>query len=216
MSDDLIPKHLVPYLEQVDGLRRVGANFWERGWSRGTSSNYSTIVGRDQTQILITASGKDKGKLTRSDFVLVDREGQPIGEGQPKSSAETLLHCVAAEDPEVGAVLHTHSIWSTVLSDRFAPQGGILIEGYEMLKGLSGVTTHEHAEWIPIFDNTQDIPSLAQQVRETQQSDRPIAHCYIIRKHGIYTWGKDLDEAFRHIEVLEFLFECIGRTATMG
>ena len=216
MSDDQIPEHLQPYQEQVDGLRRVGANFWERGWSRGTSSNYSTIVGRDPTQILITASGKDKGNLTRSDFVLVDSEGQPIGEGQPKSSAETLLHCVAAEDPKVGAVLHTHSIWSTVLSDRFATQGGILIEGYEMLKGLSGVTTHEHAEWIPIFDNTQDIPALAQQVRQAQQSDRPIAHSYIIRKHGIYTWGKDLDEAFRHIEVLEFLFECIGRTATMG
>ncbi len=216
MSDDQIPDHLQPYKEQVDGLRRVAANFWERGWSRGTSSNCSAIVGRDPTQILITASGKDKGKLTRSDFVLVDTEGQPICEGQPKSSAETLLHCVAAEDPEVGAVLHTHSIWSTVLSDRFAPQGGILIEGYEMLKGLSGVTTHEHAEWIPIFDNTQNIPSLAQKVRESQQSDRPISHCYIIRKHGIYTWGKDLDEAFRHIEVLEFLFECIGRTATMG
>lgn len=211
------PAHLAPYAEAVDGLRRVGQICWEQGWSRGTSSNYSVVVDRNPTRLVITASGKDKGRLNRDDFVLIDAEGKPTLEDQPKSSAETLLHCVAAEDPDVGAILHTHSIWATVLSDRFAPQGGILIEGYEMLKGLSGVGTHEHAEWLPIFDNTQDIPALAAQVREAKESgNRPFPHSYIIRRHGIYTWGKDLEEAFRHIEVLEFLLECIGRTATMS
>ncbi|MEM7475265.1 MAG: methylthioribulose 1-phosphate dehydratase [Planctomycetota bacterium] len=207
---------LRPYLDHIEGLRRVGRLCWERGWSRGTSSNYSVVVERDPTRLLITASGMDKGNLEQNDFVLVDDSGTPIESEQPKSSAETMLHCVAAEDPNVGAVLHTHSVWSTVLSDRFAPQGGIRIEGYEMLKGLAGVPTHEHAEWLPIFDNTQDIPVLADQVREMMHSDRPIAHGYIIRRHGIYTWGKDLDEAFRHIEVIEFLLECIARSATMA
>ena len=212
-----IPDHLAPYADSIQGLQRVGQICWEQGWSRGTSSNYSVIVARNPTQLLLTASGKDKGRLAADDFVLVGEDGNPLIEGQPKSSAETMLHCVTAEDPEVGAILHTHSVWSTVLSDRFAPQGGILIEGYEMLKGLSGVSTHEHAEWIPIFDNTQDIPSLADQVREARDSGKlPFPHGYIIRRHGIYTWGKDLEDAFRHIEVLEFLLECIGRSATMA
>ena len=215
-ADHPIPEHLQPYTEAVDGLRHVGRVFWERKWSLGTSSNYSVIVNRDPLQLLITASGKDKGKLRREDFVLIDGNGQPISEGQPKSSAETLLHCVAAQDPNVGAVLHTHSVWSTVLSDRFAPQGGLRIEGYEMLKGLAGVTTHEHAEWLPIYDNTQDIPALAEQIsKDMQSADWSQRHGYIIRRHGIYTWGKDLDEALRQIEILEFLFECIGRAASM-
>ncbi len=214
MSDDgPFPEHLAPYAESVDGLRRTGHIFWERGWSRGTSSNYSVVVNRDPLQLLITASGKDKGRLTREDFVLVDQAGQPVRPDQPKSSAETLLHCVAAEDASVGAVLHTHSVWSTILSDRFAPAGGVLMENYEMLKGLSGVQTHEHSEWLPIFNNTQDIPALADQVRALMLApESPLQHGYIIRRHGIYTWGQDLDEAFRHVEIIEFLLECIGRS----
>lgn len=216
-SEPPLPEHLQPFAEDVQGLRDVGRIFWERRWSLGTSSNYSVVVNRNPLQLLVTASGKDKGKLTNEDFVLVDQAGQPIREDQPKSSAETLLHCVAASNPDVGAVLHTHSVWSTVLSDRFAPQGGVLIEDYEMLKGLAGVSTHTHAEWLPIFENTQDIPELAARVTEAMQStERPLTHGYIIRKHGIYTWGKHLSDAFRQIEILEFLLECIGRSATMA
>jgi methylthioribulose-1-phosphate dehydratase len=165
---------------------------------------------------LVTASGKDKGQLRRDDFVLVDADGKPVVEGQPKSSAETLLHCVAAQNPAVGAVLHTHSVWSTILSDRFWPQAGILIEGFEMLKGLSGITTHQHAEWLPIFENTQHIPDLAAQVQAAMaDAARPLTHGYLIRRHGIYTWGADLDEAMRQIEIIEFLLECLGRQASL-
>ncbi|MCA9132944.1 MAG: methylthioribulose 1-phosphate dehydratase [Planctomycetales bacterium] len=212
-----LPPLLQPYVAQIDALRDAGRHFWKRGWSVGTSSNYSAVVSRDPLTLLVTASGKHKGRLTRADFVLVDGQGQPLAGEQPKSSAETLLHCVAAENEGVGAVLHTHSVWSTVLSDRFAPQGGILLEGYEMLKGLSGVTTHEHAAWLPIFDNTQDIPQLAQKVQAAMQnSENPLTHGYLIRRHGIYTWGQDIDEAFRQIEIIEFLLECLGRSATMS
>ncbi len=215
-ADHPFPEHLQPYAESIDGLRRVGRIFWERGWSLGTSSNYSVVVNRDPLQLLVTASGKDKGRLRRDDFVLVDAEGRAVGEGQPKSSAETLLHCLAAENDQVGAVLHTHSVWSTILSDRFWPQAGILIEGFEMLKGLQGVTTHEQAEWLPIFENTQDIPELAQRVREaSQRAQQPVTHGYLIRRHGMYTWGRDLDEAARQIEIFEFLLECLGRQASL-
>ncbi len=219
------PAHLSAYEQQIDALIEVGRIFWQRGWSVGTSSNYSAVVNENPRQLLLTASGKHKGRLTREDFVLVDAQGEPTQAGQPKSSAETLLHCVAAECEGVGAILHTHSVWSTVLSDRFSPQGGILLEGYEMLKGLSDVATHKHAEWLPIFDNTQDIPELAERVRAAmnptgertgQNAGQRMQHGYIIRRHGIYTWGKDIDEAFRQIEVIEFLLECLGRSATLG
>ncbi|MEZ6136510.1 MAG: methylthioribulose 1-phosphate dehydratase [Pirellulaceae bacterium] len=215
-----LPDYLQPHAEAIAGLQRVGRIFWERRWSLGTSSNYSVVVNREPLQLLVTASGKDKGRLECGDFVIVDAEGNPVHEGQPKSSAETLLHCVAAKagsaTSNVGAVLHTHSVWSTVLSERFWPQGGILIEGFEMLKGLSGVTTHQHAEWLPIFENTQHIPDLAEKVTAAMtDTKRPLTHGYLIRRHGIYTWGSDLEEAFRQIEIIEFLLECLGRQASM-
>lgn len=216
-SEMSFPEHLLPYAKAVDGLRRVGRICWKRGWSLGTSSNYSVVVQRDPLTLLVTASGKDKGRLAREDFVLVDQLGRPSRQGQPKSSAETLLHCMAASQNAVGAVLHTHSVWSTVLSERFAGQGGILFEGFEMLKGLSGVTTHEHRQWLRIFDNTQDIPALAKLVDAAMQDTaRPLTHGYLIRRHGMYTWGQDLDEAFRQVEIIEFLLECIGRQVMMA
>jgi methylthioribulose-1-phosphate dehydratase len=203
---------LAGLVEPIDALREVGAMLWQRGWSVGTSSNYSVVVSREPLELLLTASGKDKGRLTRGDFVCVGASGKPTAEGQPKSSAETLLHVVAAQQPGVGAVLHTHSVWSTVLSDYFFPQGGMELSGYEMLKGLAGIATHETTVWIEIFDNTQDIPSLAAQVRERMNdAAEPLQYGYLIRRHGLYTWGRDLDEARRHVEIFEFLFECVAR-----
>jgi methylthioribulose-1-phosphate dehydratase len=208
-----VPNPVLAGLEcQIDSLREFGAMCWQRGWSVGTSSNYSLVLSREPLELLVTASGKDKGRLTRGDFVRVGASGKPTAEGQPKSSAETLLHVVAASQPEVGAVLHTHSIWSTLLSDFYHPQGGFEIAGYEMLKGLDGIGTHEHSAWVEVFDNTQDIPALAEQVRERlADAADPLTHGYLIRKHGLYTWGRDLDEARRHVEIFEFLFECVAR-----
>jgi len=199
-------------IDEIDGLRDVGATFWQRQWSVGTSSNYSVVLSREPLELLVTASGKDKGRLTRGDFVRVAANGKPTVEGQPKSSAETLLHVVAAQQPGVGAVLHTHSVWSTLLSDFYFPQGGFEVAGYEMLKGLEGIATHETATWIEIFDNTQNIPSLAEQVRERMNDAAdPLQYGYLIRRHGLYTWGRDLAEARRHVEIFEFLFECVAR-----
>ncbi len=197
-------------------LRECGSMFHRRGWSLGTSSNYSVVVQRSPLELVVTASGKDKSRLQAGDFVRVNAQGHPTAPGQPKSSAETMLHVVLARRPDVGAILHTHSVWSTLLSEKYFPDRGFEITGYEMLKGLSGIGTHEHREWVPIFDNTQDIPSLAAEVEAYLQQDFDRCHGYLIRRHGLYTWGRDLDEAVRHIEIFEFLFECLGRSATIG
>ena len=202
---------------ETAALRRIGAEFHERGWSVGTSSNYSVVLGRDPLRLLVTASGKDKGRLTADDFVVVDAGGKPVGENHSKPSAETMLHCLLAEKlPNVGAVLHTHSIWNTVLSDRFAHQGGFAISSYEMLKGLCGVSSHEHEEQIAVVDNTQDIAKLAKEVvRRIDGHDPALRHGFLIRRHGLYTWGRDLEEAYRHIEIFEFLFEVLGRSLSI-
>ncbi|QDU87628.1 Methylthioribulose-1-phosphate dehydratase [Pirellulimonas nuda] len=203
--------------EATDALRAAGADFHHRGWSLGTSSNYSAVLGRDPLDLLVTVSGKHKGRLSADDFVHVGADGKPAAGDNKKSSAETMLHVVLAEAAGAGAVLHTHSVWGTLLSDRYGDAGGWAIEGYEMLKGLDGITTHQSAKYIEVFPNTQDIPTLAQQVRGRLEDDAdPLRHGFLIRKHGLYAWGEDIDAARRHIEVLEFLFECEGRRLAWG
>jgi methylthioribulose-1-phosphate dehydratase len=190
-------------------LAEAGRRLAARGWASGTSGNFSAVVSRDPLCLAITASGLDKTALTEADVVEVDGNARHIS-GAGKPSAETHLHAVVARVRGAGAVMHTHSVWSTLLSDAHALEGGLAIEGYEMLKGLDGVATHEHREWIPIVENAQDMPELAHRV-EALLRERPDAHAFLLRRHGLYTWGRDLAEAVRHVEILEFLFEVLGR-----
>jgi methylthioribulose-1-phosphate dehydratase len=200
------------FAELAAQLAEIGRQCYARGWALGTSGNFSAVVNRDPLRLAITASGVDKGTLTAGEIVEIDELGKVVtGSGRP--SAEASLHLAIARVRGAGAVLHTHSIWSTILSDA-ATEDGLALEGYEMLKGLDGVGTHEHSEWLPILDNTQDWAGAVPQV-EAILAEYPNAHGFLIRRHGLYTWGRDLAEAKRQVEILEFLFEVIGRKRGM-
>ncbi len=200
----------------VEALRDVAALFWQQGWSRGTSSNYSIVLNKAPFRLLLTASGKDKRRLKPTDFVVVDETGRPVTETVERPSAETGLHLVLGRQPGVGSVLHTHSVWGTVLSDLYAPAGGFRMEGYEMLKGLTGVRTHEHRQWVPVFENTQDIPALAGEVaKRLNDPVETLTYGFLIRRHGLYTWGRDVDQARQHVEIFEYLFEVVARRLTL-
>ena len=190
-------------------LAAFGREFHSRGWALGTSGNYSTVLAQEPLRLLITSSGLDKSALSAKDFLEIDRHAAVL-KGKGKPSAETFLHLAVVRARNAGCILHTHSAWSTLLSERYAPKGGLAISGYEMLKGLEGVKTHEHREWIPIFPNNQDIPALSGKV-EAELNRDPASHGFLLSGHGLYTWGEDLAQARRHIEILEFLFEVTGR-----
>jgi len=196
-------------------LAELGHNFYARGWVLGTSGNFSTVLNRNPLQLAITPSGVDKGSLTADEILLIDERGEVVSNHAAKPSDETPLHLIIAGNRPAGAVLHTHSVWSTSLSNLLAADGGLAIEGYEMLKGLAGVRTHEHHEWLPIIYNSQDMKALAEELNATL-TQHPKAHGVLLRGHGLYTWGKDLREAKRHVEILEFLLEAAGRTRMMN
>jgi methylthioribulose-1-phosphate dehydratase len=191
-------------------LADIGKWFYARGWVLGTSGNFSAVTSLEPLRLAITSTGLDKGKLSAEHFLEIDGDTNVLqGEGRP--SAEALLHVAVVQSAKTGAVLHTHSVWSTVLSGAFALRGGVAIEGYEMLKGLEGVRTHEHREWLPILDNSQDMIVLAEKVTATLRQ-HPGIHGFLLKEHGLYTWGADLQQAKRHVEILEFLMEVLVRS----
>ena len=194
-------------------LAEVGHNFYARGWLLGTSGNFSALMSREPLRLAITATGHDKGKLTADQIVVIEANGESL-QGMHRASAESALHVSIVQASGAGAVLHTHSVWSTLLSDIHGERGGLWIEGYEMLKGLDGVATHDHREWIPIIENSQDCRTLAGSIEKVLR-ERPGTHAILLRRHGLYTWGRDLNEAKRHVEIMEFLLEVVGRTATL-
>jgi methylthioribulose-1-phosphate dehydratase len=188
----------------AESLVEVARWISTRGSSPATSGNYSLRTG--SSTCAITMSGRDKGRLEPSDLVIIELSGRPVTAGRP--SAETLLHIgLYNRSASIGAVLHTHSRSATVLS-MAVPVTEIVLQGYELLK-VFGFATHEARLVVPIFDNDQDIGRLQRTV-DDHLSQHPLRPCfgYLIRAHGLYTWGADLAEACRYLEALEYLFEC--------
>jgi methylthioribulose-1-phosphate dehydratase len=196
-------------MNAADELVRIGRRFDARGWVLGTSGNFSIVASRDPLRLAITRSGTHKGELAADDILTIDGDARVVG-GQGTPSAEALLHVEIVKTRGAGAVMHTHSIWSTLLSGHYGDSGGLAVTGFEMLKGLDGVLTHEHREWLPIVENDQNMPRLASEVRRVLD-DHPACHGFLLRRHGLYTWGKTSAGAARHVEILEFLLESLGR-----
>lgn len=178
-----------------------------KGWATGTGGNFSAVLSPSPLRLLITPSGCDKRLLTAPELLEIDGDGSVLA-GEGNSSAETLLHLAILRHRPAGSVLHTHSVWNTLLSRLLLEE--LVIEGYEMLKGLEGVKTHTHREVVPILENSQDMRALSQTVEETF-ARYPACHGFLLRGHGLYTWGKSIREARRHVEIFEFLFEVVAR-----
>lgn len=188
----------------TEQIIQAGRFLYARGWSPATSSNYSARLSTNQ--VLLTVSGKHKGQLDKEDILATDLQAQSL-EPNKKPSAEALLHTQLYNwQANIQAVLHTHSVNATVLS-RIEQSAAIEFTDYELQKAFAGISSHEQPLLVPIFANDQDMPRLAQKV-QTWLDNHPDCQGYLIRGHGLYTWGASMADALRQIEAFEFLLEC--------
>lgn len=188
--------------QRADELIEAGRYLHAQGWVPATSGNFSARLS-DGT-LALTVSGRHKGKLTRDDILHADEAGVSFDDRRP--SAETALHVqLYRRFADVTAVLHPHTVNATLLSQ--LTSHALELMDYELLKAFPGVDTHDCAVSVPVFDNDQDISRLAQRV-DAAMDRVPVLHGYLIRGHGFYTWGRTTDDAVRHVEAFEFLFEC--------
>ncbi len=191
-------------VDTLDTLIQVVAALAEQGLSPATGGNFSLRA--DEGHFYITASGRDKRALSTEDFIHAAVHA-PLPSTPPMPSAEAALHQrLYRLDATIGCVLHTHSVAATVLS-RLAPSEALLFKGYEMQKAIRGHITHEHGVALPILENTQDIPALADRLAERWES-AVLSHGFLVRGHGLYAWGTSVAEARRHVEGWEFLMQC--------
>jgi methylthioribulose-1-phosphate dehydratase len=167
-----------------------------KGWTPATAGNFS--IRMDANLAAITISGKDKGRLTEADIMVVDMDNRPVATHH-RPSAETALHThLYRRYPDVGAVLHTHSPTQTIAGLLFAEEGRVRLRGYELFKALRGHTTHEATLDLPVVPNSQDMDELTE----------PNTWGYLIAGHGLYAWGRDIAEARRHLDAFEFMLSC--------
>jgi len=193
--------------QRIDAFKRlddVKLTFARRDWFPGTSGNLSIKISSDPIQFAVTASGKDKTKLTSEDYLIVDENAQPVEPTNLKPSAETLIHAVVYKKiPQAGACFHVHTISNNLVSELYFGQRAFCIQGQELIKGL-GIWEENARITVPIVENFADIPKLAAAIEKVITPDIPGV---LIRNHGIYAWGANDFEAKRHLESFEFLFE---------
>ncbi|MES1991677.1 MAG: methylthioribulose 1-phosphate dehydratase [Pseudomonadota bacterium] len=170
-----------------------------RHWVPATSGNFS--VRMDGKLAALTATGADKARLTEDEVIAAEI----VGAKHPRASAEAPLHLARyAGDASIGAIAHIHSLPATLLSRRHEKAGFLRLQGWELLKAFSGITTHEIFVDVPIVPNDQDTDRLAALVEERLKAGSP-ASGYLIAGHGLYVWGAGPRDAIRHMEAFDFL-----------
>ena len=172
-----------------------------KGWSPATSTNYSFID--ENKQMWISRSGIDKRLISENDFIPIDINGHFIGENLAiNPSAETPIHTsIYKLFPEANVILHSHGLYPVLLSS--IKKNYFEFEGIELQKGFDGVDSHLSTVKIPIFENSQDMSFFDKEL--FSRKSELIHHCFVISKHGTYAWGKNLFEAKRHLETLDYL-----------
>lgn len=191
----------ISFAEAVPALIEVGRRLDGRGWAPATAGNYSARL--DDGSFAVTVSGTHKGRLDPGGIMRVDGEGRGLTPGRP--SAETALHLALYRlFPDAGAVLHGHSPHAVGLSRAASEAGEWVFRGHEMLKAFPGVVSHEGTVRLPMVDNSQDMAEIEAAVGPALV-EPGVAPAYLIRSHGLYAWGKDLDEAERVLEATEWL-----------
>ncbi len=197
----------IPWHTQVQALIEAGRELHARGWVPATSGNFSARL--SETEIALTVSGRHKGRLDETGIMRADMQGRAVGSDK-RPSAETLLHTQLYQRyPNVGVVLHVHSVNATLISRAVQREQShdLVLSGYELLKAFPGQTTHATSMRVPVFDNDQDIARLAARVDAWLDANDPV-YGYLIAGHGLYAWGRDMAATMRHLEAFDFLFEC--------
>ncbi len=198
-----------------EALSWVIRDLSQRGWATGTGGNFSVAIAASPLRVLMAPSGVDKGLVAPADLIEVNAQGQVVS-GSGRASAETPLHLAILSETGAASVLHTHSIFGTLLSMVYGHQGEVILSGVEMLKGLEGITSHTATVAIPILPNSQDMVEVSQAVTALLQTSQPQPYGILLEGHGLYTWGHSLFQARRHVEILEFLFELLYRKLTLS
>lgn len=176
------------YAEERAAVAATAREMDRLGLVSGSSGNVSMRLSEDGL-MAITPMGVPYTELAESDVVVVDDDLEPI-EGDLAPSSESLLHLgIYSRRPDAGAVIHTHSVFSSVsaVTGRAIPP---IVD--EMVVYVGGkIRVSEYA-----FPGSED---LAEKVCEALQ-DRSAA---LIRNHGAVGVGRTLKEALRVCSLIE-------------
>lgn len=185
--------------------------FYQQGWVSGTGGGISI---REGDRVYMAPSGVQKERLQPEDLFELDRDGKvlkaPAGDSKLSACAPLFLHAFELRD--AGAVIHSHSMNAMLATLVFGDE--LRVTYLEMMKGIRGTGYHDELV-VPILENTAHECDLADAMADAMRR-YPKTFAVLVRRHGVYVWGRDWVEAKTHAECYDYLFEAAVKMKQLG
>ena len=190
----------------------LARQFYDLGWVTGTGGG---ICIREGDQVVVAPSAVQKERLQPEDMFRLSLDGTVVERPEdpalrPSECSSLFLAAIRLRD--AGAVIHSHSIHAmlaTLLFDR-----EFVISEIEMIKGIEGMSYHDELV-VPIIDNTSRECDLAESL-EAAIVAYPRTQAVLVRRHGVYVWGRDWQHAKTQAECYDYLFRAAVEMRRLG
>lgn len=180
----------------------LARQFYDLGWVTGTGGG---ICIREGDQVIIAPSGVQKERMTPDQMFTLAIDGTVLNRpADPKlrPSECSSLFLTAIRLRNAGAVIHTHSMHAMLATLLFEHE--FVISEIEMIKGIEGMGYHDRLV-VPIIDNAAREGELAESLEAAIEA-YPNSQAVLVRRHGVYVWGRDWVQAKTQAECYDYLF----------
>jgi methylthioribulose-1-phosphate dehydratase len=188
--------------------------FYGMGWVTGTGGGISI---REDGRIYMAPSGVQKERLSAGDIYVLDERGETLCGPTDKSlklSECSPLFFNAFRLRDAGAVIHSHGIYALLATMIGGERDTFECTEIEMIKGIAGHGYYDRVV-VPIIENTAHERDLAERMAAAMEA-YPKATAVLVRRHGVYVWGRDWVHAKTQAECYHYLFETAVRMAQLG
>ena len=187
-------------LQQRQQIVDYGLKMIRSGLTTGSGGNLSILSAEDDL-IAISPSGIDYHDVTVTDVVVVDRSGKTV-DGERKPSSELGFHlALYAARAEIGAVVHTHSVYATTLACLHWE-----LPAVHYLVAFSG-------DKVPLAPYaTFGTPELADNIIKSIGSYNAV----LLANHGLVAVATDMKNCFNVAEEIELVARIYYQTKTVG
>jgi methylthioribulose-1-phosphate dehydratase len=186
--------------------------FYAQGWVSGTGGGVSI---REGGRVYMAPSGVQKERIQEEDIYVLDEEGgvleSPTSPGFTPSACSPLFFN-AFRLRGAGAVIHSHSMHAMLATLVF--REAFECTELEMIKGISDHGYFDRLR-VPIIENTAQERDLADAMAQAMEN-YPRTQAVLVRRHGVYIWGKDWVQAKTQAECYHYLFEAAVRMTGLG
>jgi methylthioribulose-1-phosphate dehydratase len=190
----------------------LARQFYDLGWVTGTGGG---ICIREGDRVIVAPSGVQKERMKPEDMFTLSIDGTVVGrpaDPNLKPSECSSLFLAAIRLRDAGAVIHSHSINAMLVTLLFEHE--FVISDIEMIKGIEGMGYHDRLV-VPIIDNTARECDLAASLEQAIEA-YPDTHAVLVRRHGVYVWGRDWVAAKTQAECYDYLFRAAIEMKRLG